>query len=153
MKRLCIFIALTLLLTGCSSLSETKPFQLVKSLMSGNLTTVYPNHELENEINKILANESEEEFNLNKIAKFNWDKAYIFTPYTTIDEVQKTLGFKYNGSLRIDYADHANLLIFTKNKKVVQIAEISREYADISSENNEFVEVKNPVVKIKRPHK
>jgi hypothetical protein len=102
-------------------------------------------------LNKVLEKDNLVDFNLKTFAKFNWDKAYIIAPYTTVDQIEKKLGFKYNGSARMDSADHANLLVFIDNNTVVQIAEVSREFGDIYTDNKEeYIKAENPIVKIKR---
>ncbi len=82
------------------------------------------------------------------ITNFSWDKVYIFTPYTSREQINKKLGFTWSKADLIELSDSFNLIVFVKGKKVVQYVEFSREYGDFIIDNkneytsNETVEIK-----------
>lgn len=52
---------------------------------------------------------------------FDWDRVYIFTPYTSMDQIDKALGHTWHGarSTGIDKLDRFYLMVFTSGGKVV----------------------------------
>lgn len=58
---------------------------------------------------------------LRDLTDFQWDKVYIFRPYTTPEDINKALGFIWAEAeeTQIDKFDNFNLIVFTANNKVV----------------------------------
>ena len=61
------------------------------------------------------------------VTDFEWDRLYIFQPYTTKSEIEQTLRTTWTGSMSIESGKGINLLVFTKNQRVVRYAELSRD--------------------------
>lgn len=56
-----------------------------------------------------------------EIAPFDWDKVYIFTPYTPAKWLEEEHGFKWNHSevRKIEIRDDIDLIVFVKNDQVI----------------------------------
>ncbi len=68
---------------------------------------------------------------LAKINKVSWDSVYVLKPYQTVDEVNVKIPKKYKNKLNYNALhDGYCTLIFTKNNKMVNYAEISRTKVD-----------------------
>ena len=69
---------------------------------------------------------------LQSITTFQWDKFYVFTPYTPIEKIHKTLGFNCPRAVKsgINHRDDINLLVFVKDRKVIQHLEYPRSHGD-----------------------
>ncbi|MEH7309073.1 hypothetical protein, partial [Neobacillus drentensis] len=89
------------------------------------------NKVLEKSICAALEKDSVKEINLNPLIDFAWDKAYIFTPYTTQETIYKQLGVKFKDPSNIHFRDDINLIVFLNKNKVVQYVEIPRKYGDL----------------------
>jgi hypothetical protein len=68
------------------------------------------------------------------LTNFQWDKMYVFTPYTPIAEINRTLGFEWEdaASTGIDRRDDINLIVFVNNGKVVTLIAHSRIHGEFS---------------------
>jgi len=64
---------------------------------------------------------------------FNWDRVYIFPPHTGIETINETLGFvwPHARSIRMDWRDDINLIVFTDNGRVVDYVEYPRSLGDL----------------------
>lgn len=62
-------------------------------------------------------NFKEGEIDLSKIFDFEWQTLYIFSPLTYPEDVEKEIGFKYDGPIVKD--DHY-LFLFVKDNKIVK---------------------------------
>lgn len=90
------------------------------------------------------------EINLNDITSFEWDNFYIFLPYTTTEYINKMLGYNWlrRELLGLQY-DENQLLVFTKDKKVVMSIILQRSKGDFINNKilkfspNEAIFVKN----------
>jgi hypothetical protein len=69
---------------------------------------------------------------LKDVTDFDWDEVYVFNPYTTHEEIESQLGFKWSDGDRIDLGsrDDINLLVFVKDNRVVQYLEVPRGRGD-----------------------
>jgi hypothetical protein len=67
------------------------------------------------------------------LTDFKWDKVYIFPPYTGLETIDNDLGFVWPQarSIRTDYRDDINLIVFTDNKQVVAYVEHPRSLGDL----------------------
>jgi hypothetical protein len=87
------------------------------------------NQDLEQSIQS--AQKKDSKVNLNELTDFTWDKAYLFPPYTPQATINEKLGFTFNDPSDIKNRDDIYLLIFVKEEKVVQYAEVSRKYGEL----------------------
>jgi hypothetical protein len=92
---------------------------------------------VESRINSFILNEDQNEIDINALTDFTWEKAYIFTPYTTADYMKERLGFNWKNSVGIDYRDDINLIVFVKDKKVVKYMKLPRKYGDFNFDDIE----------------
>ena len=58
---------------------------------------------------------------LKDVTDFEWDKIYVFPPYTTVKEIHTALGYDWEEATNtgIEMFDSYNLLVFTRLGKVV----------------------------------
>lgn len=70
---------------------------------------------------------------LREATEFEWDRVYIFTPYTPVTTIDRALGFKWHQARRtgIQYHDHFNLMVFTKAGDVVGYVEVTTGDFDV----------------------
>ncbi|MHC1784923.1 MAG: hypothetical protein AB9891_19590 [Anaerolineaceae bacterium] len=73
--------------------------------------------------------------NVAKATYFSWDTLHIIQPYTTAEGINKQLGFIWLGAYtsRISVSDNYYLLVFVRDKWVVQNVEIPIEFAQGST--------------------
>ena len=77
-------------------------------------------------------------------------KLSLFEPYTTQGSVDKQLGIHFKGPSNMDMRDDIYLMIFLNEGKVVQYAEIKRQYADFFIGSKEYLTPSDATIKIKR---
>lgn len=70
----------------------------------------------------------------------NWDRLFIFGPYTSYVEIDNALGrfWLYSRFTTIESNDRVNLLVFTKGNRVVEYIEFFRGNGDFSTAQNEI---------------
>jgi hypothetical protein len=63
-----------------------------------------------------------------EIAPFPWDRVYFFGPYTSHDQIQRTLGFAWRdvGKTAIESSKGVNLVVFVRDREVVYWFEHAR---------------------------
>jgi hypothetical protein len=66
--------------------------------------------------------------NVAQLTDFDWDRMFVFAPYTDVATVQKTIGYEWGGARisQIDSQDRFHLLVFTKQGKVVKYFQYPR---------------------------
>ena len=108
MKRLILFI---LLLFSCKSIPESFITDLHQKIKSG-----------------------EVQIDIKSITSFDWDYLHIFTPYTTVEDVNNRLGFNWGKAYDtgIFQRDDINLLVFVKDNKVIKYYEVPLHYGNFS---------------------
>jgi len=62
---------------------------------------------------------------LSAITSFSWDRLYVFGPYTPLSSLESTVGRSWRNICftQIDVLEGYDLLVFTKNKRVVRCLE------------------------------
>lgn len=126
--RITILIFLLLLLVGCNQ----------------------RNTDLEGSINSIVEDESKSEINIQSLTDIDWDKAFLFTPYSTAEEVEEQLETKFNDKSNIDYRDDIYLLVFLYEDEVVQYVEMKRQGSDFSIGEKDYLTLSDDVIHIER---
>lgn len=132
MKKLTVLILTLVLLVGCSQ------------------NSVQRNTELEESISSIVEDKNKSEINIESLADFEWDKAFLFTPYTTQEGINEQLGVDFKDPSHINIRDDIYLLIFLNDDKVVQYAEINRQQSDFSISKKEHLTPSNASISIER---
>lgn len=107
MKKIAICLLILLLAAGCSQPKAER------------------NTDLEAEIQNIAEENTDKEIDLASLTDFDWEKAYLFTPYMPQESINEELGFKFKDPSGIEHRDDICLLVFTNQDKVVQYAELS----------------------------
>lgn len=130
LKKLTVFIVSLLLLVGCNQ-------------------TNY-NQKLEESIQSAVNKENTQELDLKSLTDFDWDKAFLFPPYTVQETIDEQLGTKFKDPSNMDKRDDIFLLVFMKDNKVVQYTEISRESADVTIGKRQYLTPSNDLIHIER---
>jgi hypothetical protein len=63
---------------------------------------------------------------ISSITSFEWEKLYLFSPYSTAEQIFKTLGFTDDIKSYISTDDGIILFVFVKGNKVVQYMDYPR---------------------------
>lgn len=108
------------------------------------------NTKLEDSIFSIVEDKNKNEINIKPLADFDWDKAFLFEPYTTQGSIDKQLGIHFKDPSNMDMRDDIYLMIFLNEGKVIQYAEIKRQYADFFIGSKEYLTPSDATIKIKR---
>lgn len=74
MKKITVLILLLLVLVGCNQ----------------------RNADLEDSIHSIVKDENKSEIKIQSLTNEDWDKAFLFTPYSTEKGIEEQLGTKFN---------------------------------------------------------
>lgn len=76
--------------------------------------------------------------NFDMINLFNWDRLYIFAPYSTPEKIESTIKTIWFGSrfTHIDTNENIALLVFLQNGNVVQYIEFWRGDGDFANSEN-----------------
>jgi hypothetical protein len=126
LKRNSILLLCLVILVGisCKNSNNKKQGRILDFKEQANLLT-------EGETDSLM-------IDLAKVADFNWERLYIFKPYTTIKTIDSTLGFTWDGADKslINQSDEFNLLVFVENNAVIHTVKAPRNYGD-------FIRLKN----------
>lgn len=132
MKKLTVIILSLLLLVGCTQ------------------KNVIHNTELEESISSIVFDKNNDEIDIKSLADFDWDKAFLFEPYTMQEEINERLEINFNDRSNIGIRDDIYLLVFLNEDKVVQYAEINRQQSDFSLNEKVYLTPSDASINIKR---
>ncbi|MGG2028013.1 hypothetical protein AB1282_20135 [Gottfriedia sp. S16(2024)] len=135
MKKVIIVIFSLYLLVGCS------------------VSNVKQNKKLEESIHSVVENKSKSEIDISSLAKFTWEKAFIFLPYTTQESIDKQLEVHFKDLSNIDMRDDIYLLVFLNEGKVIQYAEINRQQSDFSIGEKKYLTPSSASINIIRNKK
>lgn len=108
------------------------------------------NTEIEESIRSIVEDTNKSEINIKSLANFDWDKAYLFTPYSTQEGINEQLRVEFKDTSNIDHRDDIYLLVFLNSDKVVQFVEINRQQSDFSIGKKEYLTPSNALINIQR---
>jgi hypothetical protein len=119
-------------------------------LVGCSVSNVQQNKKLEESIHSVVENKSKNEIDISSMAKFTWDKAFIFPPYTTQESIDEQLDVHFKDPSNIDMGDDIYLLVFLNEGKVVQYANIKRQQSDFSVGEKKFLTPSSASIKIVR---
>lgn len=109
------------------------------------------NTDLEKSISDIVKDKDSNEIPLDSLADFDWEKAFLFMPYSPQEHIEEQLGVSFNDPSSIDFRDDIYLLVFKNDGEVVQYAEVERQGADFSIGEEEYLTPAEDVITIERP--
>lgn len=132
LKKITVFILLLFLLVGCSQ------------------SNVQHNKDLEDSIYSIVDDKNKSEISMKSLTTFDWDKAFLFTPYSTQEAIEEELGTDFKDPSNISMRDDIYLLVFLDGDKVVQYVEIERRGSDFSIREKGHLTPSNDVISIER---
>ncbi len=132
MRKISVFVLILLLLVGCSQ------------------SDVQHNTNLEESIYSVVGDKNKSEINIKSLTTFDWEKAFLFTPYSTQEGIEEQLGADFKAPSNIDIRDDIYLLVFLNKDKVVQYVEIERQGSDFSIGEKEYLTPSEDVISIKR---
>jgi hypothetical protein len=130
LKQVIFYILLIQFLAGCSNVSH--------------------NTGLEKSIFSIVEDKNNSEIRINSLTTFDWEKAFIFTPYSTQEGIEEQLGVNFNDPSDIDWRDDIYLLVFLNDDKVVQYIEVDRQGADFTIEEKKHLTPSDDLITIER---
>ncbi|MDF1999066.1 hypothetical protein [Peribacillus frigoritolerans] len=81
---------------------------------------------------------------------FDWEKAFIFTPYSTQEGIEEQLGVNFNDPSDIDWRDDIYLLVYLNDDKVVQYIEVDRQGADFTIGEKKHLTPSDDLITIER---
>ncbi|WP_096271268.1 hypothetical protein [Paucisalibacillus globulus] len=114
-----VFIILLLVIAGCSNANHN--VDLGKSLQS------------------IVEDKSNSEINLSSWTSFDWEKAFLFSPYTSQEEMEKQLGANFNDQSNLAWRDDIYLLVFKDKEKVIQYVEVEHQGVNLTIGENKYL--------------
>lgn len=129
MKKIIIIIFSIIFLAGCNVNKVNLNTKLEQSIQSG---------EKKEKI----------KIDLHTLTDFDWDKAYIFEPYTDQETIDKQLGVHFKDPSNMKMRDDIYLIVFIQDNKVVQYAEIKSKYGSISMGKREYLTPNDATIEI-----
>ncbi|EGQ20735.1 hypothetical protein HMPREF9372_3483 [Sporosarcina newyorkensis 2681] len=76
------------------------------------------------------------EIPLSALTDFDWDRALVYGPYTTVDVIEDSLNVEFKGSINgLDIREDMFLLVFAKGGHAIKTAELSRAAGDYSEQD------------------
>lgn len=111
---------------------------------------VQRNKDLENSIQSILKDNSQKEIRVNTLTNFEWEKAFVFTPYTSQGDIEDKMGLDFKDPSNLEMRDDIYLLVFVNGDKVVQYVELDRQTSDFSFGEKGQLTPENDVIGIER---
>ena len=122
-------------------------------LVGCNESKIERNTELESDFTSLISmvsDKSDSEININTFINFEWDKAFLITPYTTQEEIEKKIDVNFKDTRNIYSRDDIYLLVFLHHAKVVQYAELNRQQANFSLGELEYLTPTNDLIFVTR---
>lgn len=115
-----------LILSGCSSLAQPTE----QSASPKNL-----DQDLISMVEKKKGSNEKISFKVRSLTNFEWEKMYVFAPYTPTAEINRALGFNWEDAsgTGIDRRDDITLLVFANGGKVVDRVLYPRGRGDFSA--------------------
>lgn len=113
-------------------------------------SNVQNNIDVENSIYSMVEDKNKSEIGIKSLTSFDWDKAYLFTPYSTQEAIEEELGTDFKDPSNISTRDDIYLLVFLDGDKVVQYVEMERQGSDFSIGKEGHLTPSNDVISIER---
>ena len=101
-------------------------------LLVGCNEDIQRNIDLEKSIQTIATDKNTSEIRLKPLTNFKWNKAFLFTPYSTQSDIGEQLGFYFKDPSNLDMRDDIYLMVFVNDGKVVHYIELDRQAYEFS---------------------
>lgn len=98
----------------------------------------------------MVEDKNKSEIGIKTLTTFDWDKAFLFTPYSTQEAIEDELGTDFKDPSNISMRDDIYLLVFLEGNKVVQYVEMERQGSDFSIGGKGHLTPSNEVISIER---
>ncbi len=108
------------------------------------------NKGLEKSIRSAIEKKNVTEIDFNSLTEFDWDKAYLITPYSNQQTINKQLGVKFKDPSNIHSRDDIYLLVFLYKNKVVQYIEIPTKYGQLMLGSKDGYTPSNAIIRIQK---
>ncbi len=109
------------------------------------------NIELQESLESIVKDKNIEAFDLNLYTDFEWERAHIFYPYTTDEEINDVLGVDFNEQTGlISSHDGYTLLVFINDNKLAKHVLIPTWDVELQKGTEGDITPTNPIIKINR---
>ena len=105
---------------------------------------------LEKSVQSIMMDEDISEIHIKSLTDFDWEKAYLITPYSDQKSIEKQIGVSFKDKSNMNMRDDIYLIVFIQDDKVIQYAELKRQGADFSVGEKEYLTPIDDVIKIDR---
>ncbi|PFG12057.1 hypothetical protein [Bacillus sp. es.036] len=123
---------------------------LLLLLVGCNQNNIQRNKDLENSIHTIVADKNQSEIRVKSLTNFEWEEAFLFTPYSTQGSIEKQLGFNFKDPSNLEMRDDIYLMVFVNGGKVIQYVELDRHTSDFSIGDKDHLTPKKDVISIER---
>lgn len=134
-KQIAVILLTLLMITGCNNSDMIRNTEIEKRLHSSII---------------MVSDNSTSKTYLNTFDDFEWDKAFLVQPYTTQAGIEEQTGVKFTDPSNIGSRDDIYLLVFVKDDKAVQYAEIERLHTTFSLGDKEYLGPSDDVIYIER---
>ncbi len=108
------------------------------------------NSDLESSFSSIVKDEKHDEIHIKSLTDFDWDKAYLFTPYFPEESIKEQLGTDFKGVSDISWREDIYLLVFLNEDNIVQYAEIERFGSNFAIGEKEYLTPTDDAISIER---
>lgn len=123
MRKWLLVFFVAMILVGCSNVRSSElEKDITNCIHSGQLT-----------------------FELGEMTSFSWTKAYLFTPYTTVQMMEEEMGIPFKDVSKLSERDDIELLVFVDEdrQEVVQTAQLKRLEGTYSFEKGTYATPEN----------
>lgn len=102
-----------------------------------NLNIVNDDNELKMNIVKAVKQTDEDILDFSKVTDFEWDKLYVFTPYSDPSQRLREDGVRcFNNSFSIEFNDTITMIAFVNDNKLVKYVNINYHYFNFEDTTN-----------------
>lgn len=131
---------------------KTIVFMLMTLIFLASCSQVVDLHNkgLEKSVNAALDKKGVTEIDVHSLTDFDWDQAYLITPYTDQETINKQLGVTFNDPTNIAQRDDIYLLVFLDKNKVVQYIKIPTKYGQLMHGNKDGFTPSHATIKIQK---
>ncbi|VVM34505.1 MULTISPECIES: hypothetical protein [Terribacillus] len=105
---------------------------------------------MEVSLNKLVKEEDINTINIGDLITYDWQKAYMFHPYTEEADMKDVLGLKFHDPVGMALRDDIELFVVVKDDNTFEYAKIQLGYGYLSMDE-EYLTPENDLVEITQP--